>query len=116
MEDKIRESYIPEGTCAKNFVFDVHKNEEGEFIFDELRVFGGKCPGNAQVLNRLAKGKRINDLIPEFKNIICNNYRSCFSELAKAFENFLQKQAGAEPMQISHKRKKPLINLNESSR
>ena len=111
--DKRRESYIPEGTCAKNFVFDVHKNEEGDFVFDELRVFGGKCPGNAQILNKLASGKKIQDLIPEFKNIICSNYNSCYSELAKAFELFLQKEQGVEPLQITHKRKQPLIDIEK---
>lgn len=114
MENKIRESYIPEGTCAKNFVYDVHKDDNGDFVLDELRVFGGKCSGNPQIINRLAAGKKIKDLIPQFENIICNNYRSCFSELAKAFELFLQKQNGAEPLQMTHKRKPPLINLERN--
>lgn len=106
--EKIREGYTPEGTCAKNFVIDMHKDDNGELIFDELRMFGGKCAGNSQVLNRLASGKKVKDLIPQIKDIVCSNYRSCFGELAKALESYLDKQNGVTPLVVSHKRKPPL--------
>ena len=106
--DKIRLSFNPEGTCVKNFIYDVHKDENGDFVFDELRTFGGKCSASAQILNRLANGKKIKELIPQFKEIVCSQYNSCFGELAKAFEQFLQQQENATPIVVSHKRKRPL--------
>jgi len=111
----IRKDYRPQGTCLKNIILDVKEDNEGELIFEEIRLFGG-CSGGNQGLRNLLVGKRLKEIIPKLENIICKNGTSCQKELAKACSEIILEHEGKNPIVISSKRKTPISENREHFR
>ena len=55
-------------------------------ILTDLRFVGGGCPGNAQLVARLLRGRPIDDVLQFIGGIECRNGTSCPDQLAVAIE------------------------------
>lgn len=73
------ESYRTSGTCSKQIIFEVDKDN----ILTSLKFING-CSGNTQGLARLAVGRNIDELIESLGGILCRQGTSCPDQLAKA--------------------------------
>ena len=72
--------YKTHGTCSQQILIDV----DGDTIAN-VEFIGG-CTGNTQGVARLAKGRRIDDVISLCKGIQCRGGTSCPDQLARALE------------------------------
>ena len=72
--------YKTHGTCSQQILIDV----DGDTIAN-VEFIGG-CTGNTQGVARLAKGRRIDEVIALCKGIQCRGGTSCPDQLARALE------------------------------
>jgi len=77
----MKKRFRPTGVCPK----EIHLDTEGG-ILKELNFLGGGCPGNAQLVSKLLRGRSISELIPLLKGIPCREGTSCPDQVAKALE------------------------------
>ncbi|SHJ67835.1 TIGR03905 family TSCPD domain-containing protein [Tepidibacter formicigenes] len=76
------------GVCAKEIRFEIEKD-----IIKSVEFVGG-CPGNLLGIKKLIEGKKIDDIIEQFKGIPCGNRStSCPDQLTKALLLYKKKQA-----------------------
>jgi uncharacterized protein (TIGR03905 family) len=71
--------YKTQGVCPPEIHFQI---EEG--MLQEVRFLGGGCPGNAELVSRLLRGKPLTQVLEEVKGIPCRNGTSCPDQLASA--------------------------------
>ncbi|MCF8128075.1 MAG: TIGR03905 family TSCPD domain-containing protein [Deltaproteobacteria bacterium] len=69
------------GVCPPEIHFQLNDR-----LLEEIRFVGGGCPGNAQLVSRLIKGKTIDDILPLLRGIKCREQTSCPDQLAVALE------------------------------
>lgn len=67
------------GVCPPEIHFQVQQD-----ILTDLRFVGGGCPGNAQLVARLLRGRSIDDVLQLIGGIECRNGTSCPDQLADA--------------------------------
>ena len=72
--------YKTHGTCSQQILIDV----DGDTIAN-VEFIGG-CTGNTQGVARLAKGRKIDEVIALCKGIQCRGGTSCPDQLARALE------------------------------
>lgn len=82
------QTYSTRGTCSRQIIFDVTDNN----TLTNVKFIGG-CLGNLQAIARLVEGKDIDEVISLLKGIKCQGNTSCGDQLAKALENYKEKQA-----------------------
>jgi uncharacterized protein (TIGR03905 family) len=68
------------GTCSK----EIHVQVDGDVIHD-VKIIGG-CPGNGQGVAKLAKGRKVAEVIALLEGIPCRNGTSCPDQLAQALK------------------------------
>jgi uncharacterized protein (TIGR03905 family) len=71
--------FKPQGVCPK----EIHFSLQGQVI-DQIRMVGGGCPGNSELVGRLLKGRTIAEALPFLEGIDCRNQTSCPDQLAQA--------------------------------
>ena len=79
-------SYNTHGTCSRQILFDVENN-----TVKNVKFIGG-CLGNLQAVSRLVEGKTIDEVIFLLKGIQCRAGTSCADQLARALEQYQEKQ------------------------
>ena len=67
------------GVCPK----EIHLSLNGTAI-EQIRLVGGGCPGNAQLVERLLQGRAIDEVLPFLQDIQCRNGTSCPDQLSQA--------------------------------
>ena len=72
--------YKTHGTCSQQILIDV----DGDTIAN-VKFIGG-CTGNTQGVARLARGRKIDEVIALCKGIQCRGGTSCPDQLARALE------------------------------
>ena len=78
--------YKPQGVCSSEMIIET----EGDIIKD-VRIVGG-CAGNTVGVSRLAKGRKIDEVINLLKGIPCGPRKtSCPDQLAIALEEIKKK-------------------------
>lgn len=81
----MRYTYEPKGVCSMQMIIDI--NEEDDTI-SSVEIIGG-CPGNTVGVAKLAKGRKVNEVISLLKGIPCRNRgTSCPDQLARALEEY----------------------------
>lgn len=78
--------YKTHGTCSQQILIDV----DGDTI-ENVQFIGG-CTGNTQGVARLAKGRKIDEVIALCKGIQCRGGTSCPDQLARALEQIQAKR------------------------
>ena len=78
--------YKTHGTCSQQILIDV----DGDTIAN-VEFIGG-CAGNTQGVARLAKGRKIDEVIALCKGIQCRGGTSCPDQLARALEQIQAKR------------------------
>lgn len=78
---KQRYIYKTQGVCPLEIHFEIDRG----FLAD-IRFVGGGCPGNAHLVNRLLKGRQLDDVLGLVSGIDCRNGTSCPDQLASAIE------------------------------
>lgn len=68
------------GTCAQAINYEVVDG-----VVTQCKFVGG-CPGNTQGVAKLVIGRKVEELIPLLKGIMCRNGTSCPDQLAQALE------------------------------
>ena len=66
------------GTCAQAINYEVVDG-----VLTKCEFVGG-CPGNTQGVAKLAVGRKVDEIIPLLKGIVCRGGTSCPDQLAKA--------------------------------
>lgn len=79
------ETYKTTGVCSRTIEFEV---KDG--ILTDVK-FNGGCAGNTQGVARLAKGRKIDDVIETLEGIQCRYGTSCPDQLAKALKQYKEK-------------------------
>ncbi len=79
-------TYQTKGTCSQAIEIET----DGDVV-REVRFIGG-CTGNTQGVARLAKGRKIDEVIGLLDGIQCRNGTSCPDQLARALKEI---KAGA---------------------
>ena len=77
--ETLRFIYQTQGVCPPEIHFQIQ-----EEVLEDVRFVGGGCPGNAQLVSRLLKGKPVRDVVGFLKEITCRNDTSCPDQLSKA--------------------------------
>lgn len=77
----MKKRFKPTGVCPKEITLQI----EGG-VLKELNFLGGGCPGNAHLVSKLIKGRKVSELIPLMKGIPCREGTSCPDQVAKALE------------------------------
>jgi uncharacterized protein (TIGR03905 family) len=67
------------GVCPK----EIHLSLNGTTI-EQIRLVGGGCPGNSQLVERLLQGRAIDEVLPFLQDIQCRNGTSCPAQLSQA--------------------------------
>lgn len=70
------------GVCPPEIHFQLNHS-----VLEEVRFVGGGCPGNAQLVSRLIKGRTVDDVLPLLDGIECREQTSCADQLADALES-----------------------------
>lgn len=78
--------YKTHGTCSQQILIDV----DGDTIAN-VEFIGG-CTGNTQGVARLARGRKIDEVIALCKGIQCRGGTSCPDQLARALEQIQAKR------------------------
>jgi len=78
-DEAIRYVYTTQGVCPPEIHFRIQKG-----VLKEVRFVGGGCPGNAQLVSRLLKGRPVKEVIGLLQEIACRNGTSCPDQLSKA--------------------------------
>ena len=73
-------TYKTRGTCSQAIEIDL----QGDVV-KEVRFIGG-CAGNTQGVARLAKGRKMDEVIGLLDGIQCRNGTSCPDQLARALK------------------------------
>lgn len=81
--------YKTSGTCSRNIAIAI---KDG--VVTDLQFFGG-CVGNLAGMARLAKGRKVQDLVDLLSGIQCQNGTSCPDQLAKALKDYLRSEQSA---------------------
>lgn len=71
--------FRPKDVCPK----EIHLSLQGLAI-EQIRMVGGGCPGNSELVGRLLKGRSIDEVLPFLEGIRCRNGTSCADQLAQA--------------------------------
>lgn len=79
------ETYITRGTCSRKINFEI---EDG--IIKSCEFVGG-CTGNTQGIAKLVIGMKVEDVIARTQGIICRSGTSCPDQLARALQEYLNK-------------------------
>lgn len=93
------ETYCPQGTCARQILFQVDDNG----ILKDLKFLGG-CTGGLQALARFAIGRPIAEVIDICNGIKCKNETSCPEQLAKALRLYIEEKQNKVLVQKSEPR------------
>ncbi|MCP4576082.1 MAG: TIGR03905 family TSCPD domain-containing protein [Deltaproteobacteria bacterium] len=72
------------GVCPPEIHFQLNHS-----VLEEVRFVGGGCPGNAQLVSRLIKGRTVDHLLPLLDGIECREQTSCADQLADALQSAL---------------------------
>lgn len=80
------EIYKTSGVCSRTIEFEVEND-----ILTNVK-FNGGCAGNTQGVAKLAKGRKIDDIIETLEGIKCRNGTSCPDQFAKALKQYKNKQ------------------------
>lgn len=80
------EIYKTSGVCSRTIEFEVEND-----ILTYVK-FNGGCAGNTQGVAKLAKGRKIDDIIETLEGIKCRNGTSCPDQFAKALKQYKNKQ------------------------
>jgi len=90
-EEIIMESFRTNGgTCAKQIIYDVKDNK-----LTSCKFING-CSGNAQGIARLSLGQDIDYVIDKLSGIKCKGGTSCPDQLAKALNDYKDRQAAKQ--------------------
>ena len=73
--------YKTRGVCPPEIHFQIDQG-----FLSDIRFVGGGCPGNAQLLTRLLKGRHLDEVLGLVKEIDCRNGTSCPDQLASAIK------------------------------
>jgi uncharacterized protein (TIGR03905 family) len=73
--------YKTQGVCP----LEIHFQIDQGFLSD-IRFVGGGCPGNAHLVNRLLKGRQLDEVLQLVNGIDCRNGTSCPDQLASAIK------------------------------
>jgi len=78
---KLYRMYVfkPKGICPAEIHFTLKDNS-----IRDLRMVGGGCHGNSQLIARLLDGIDVDKVLPFLDGIVCRNDTSCADQLAKA--------------------------------
>lgn len=76
------ESFKTSGVCARTIEFEV----DGDTLTN-VKFIGG-CAGNTQGVAKLAKGRKIDEVIELLEGTLCRNGTSCPDQLAKALKQY----------------------------
>ena len=77
----LRYVYKTRGVCP----LEIHLRIDQGFLSD-IRFVGGGCPGNAHLVNRLLKGRQLDEVLQIVSGIDCRNGTSCPDQLASAIK------------------------------
>ncbi len=80
-------TYITNGTCSRQILFDVTEDNKVKNV-----KFIGGCSGNLQGIAKLVDGKDIDEVISTLKGIKCRSNTSCPDQLSKALTAYKEKQ------------------------
>ena len=82
-------NYKTHGTCSSQI--NVEIDDDG--IIKNVEIVGG-CAGNTKGIEKLVKGRKIDDIISTLEGISCNGRpTSCPDQLARALKEYKEKQA-----------------------
>lgn len=70
------------GVCARTIEFEI----DGDIVTDVK--FNGGCAGNTQGVAKLAKGRKIDELIEILEGTLCRNGTSCPDQFARALKAY----------------------------
>jgi uncharacterized protein (TIGR03905 family) len=73
--------FKPRGVCPKEIHFSLK-----DLSIDQVRMVGGGCPGNSELVGRLLQGRSIDEILPFLSGILCRNETSCADQLAQALQ------------------------------
>ena len=76
------EIFKTSGVCSRTIEFEI----DGDTVTNVK--FNGGCAGNTQGVAKLAKGRKIDDLIETLEGIQCRNGTSCPDQLSKALKEY----------------------------
>ncbi len=78
------EIFKTSGVCSRTIEFEV----DGDIVTNVK--FNGGCAGNTQGVSKLAKGRKIDELIELLEGTQCRNGTSCPDQLARALKEYKQ--------------------------
>ncbi|MBO5926715.1 MAG: TIGR03905 family TSCPD domain-containing protein [Clostridia bacterium] len=78
--------YNTNGTCSRQIVFDVTKDNK----VTNVKFIGG-CIGNLQGVSKLVNGRDVDEVISLLSGIKCRGNTSCPDQLAKALLQYKNK-------------------------
>ncbi len=78
-QERKRFIYRTRGVCPP----EIHFSIEGSCLHD-VRFVGGGCPGNAELVCRLIRGRPVRDILPLLDGIECRDGTSCPRQLSEA--------------------------------
>lgn len=70
-----------QGVCPPEIHFQIDQG-----FLSDIRFVGGGCPGNAHLVNRLLKGRQLDEVLQIVNGIDCRNGTSCPDQLASAIK------------------------------
>ncbi|MEW5908631.1 MAG: TIGR03905 family TSCPD domain-containing protein [Thermodesulfobacteriota bacterium] len=73
------------GVCPPEIHFELQNGR-----LQEVRFVGGGCPGNAELVSRLLKGKPVQDVLNQVSGILCRNETSCPDQLSIALTKAIE--------------------------
>ncbi len=76
------EVFKTSGVCSRTIEFEV----DGDIVTNVK--FNGGCAGNTQGVAKLAKGRKIDELIELLDGVKCRNGTSCPDQFAKALKEY----------------------------
>lgn len=76
--------YHTQGVCPPEIHFQLSHH-----LLEEIRFVGGGCPGNAQLVSRLIRGRPVEEILPLLENIQCREKTSCPDQLSVALRSVL---------------------------
>ncbi|MBR7172747.1 MAG: TIGR03905 family TSCPD domain-containing protein [Clostridia bacterium] len=78
------EIFKTSGVCSRTIEFEV----DGDIVTNVK--FNGGCAGNTQGVSKLAKGRKIDELIELLEGTQCRNGTSCPDQFARALKEYKQ--------------------------
>ena len=73
-------TFKTQGTCAQAINYEV-----SDGVVTACSFVGG-CPGNTQGVARLVIGRKVAEVVPLLKGVVCRGGTSCPDQLARALE------------------------------